>query len=768
MGGTRFWTVKLPQAIFWLSYVFYASIANAITLAPIAVQSYLGQNLTVEIDILNATPQEELSLKAGIAAPKSFMDLSMDYNQSIGDAQVELLRRPNGMRYIKLRSTRPISEPFVDLVIEVSSSAAKLIRPYRLLLDPPPSNDGIVATPELAERSAIATSTPVGAASVAAPTPLAAIDTSNVAGENAKIPTQESAPRWANEQKKVRVLPGETAGKIAARLKPDGASTEQMLIALMQSNPQAFIQGNVNAIRSGALISVPTEEKVYQINAQEARSSLSTQAQAFNTLRRASEKEIYPAKGTEYSTSNAVTANTAKEKIATETKADALKLSKNAQRDKKEVEKLEQLAQEKTRQRELERAAELAKNVQELSALAKASAVQAPGPASSKPLETATSVQTTALPSSPPASSPDNAASTVLAAPITPALQVSAPQSPPAPATAASTSAAVPVDGDVLGLILEGLADSWDILLIGTGLLCAGAGGLVWARKQQNKSLGMPPVAANDKSEAPWTINTDVTNAAYGGDQVDTSVSNSRIQAENTVFAAELDPVAEADVYLAYGKDEPAEEILREGLMQDPERVAIHIKLAEIYAARRDSANFAICADQVEALAGIAGTDWAQIQSLGQAMEPNNPRYQNSAASTPMVKPNGGVLEFENSVFQGNSESTNRPAKSASAAAGLDPVLSFVPGGDGVVPGAMDKSPSPKTFNLSALSLDLAANRSPHTQSFSEQLETSMELAKQFIEIGELQGARSMLDEVIANGSEEQRNRAQAMLAKLK
>ena len=49
MGGTRFWTVKLPWAIFWLSYFFYASIANAITLAPIAVQSNLGQNLTVEI-----------------------------------------------------------------------------------------------------------------------------------------------------------------------------------------------------------------------------------------------------------------------------------------------------------------------------------------------------------------------------------------------------------------------------------------------------------------------------------------------------------------------------------------------------------------------------------------------------------------------------------------------------------------------------------------------------------------------------------------------
>lgn len=71
-------------------------------------------------------------------------------------------------------------------------------------------------------------------------------------------------------------------------------------------------------------------------------------------------------------------------------------------------------------------------------------------------------------------------------------------------------------------------------------------------------------------------------------------------------------------------------------------------------------------------------------------------------------------------------------------------------------------------FDMDALSLDLGANPAPQTQSITEQLETSMELAKQFIEIGEIQGARSMLDEVIANGSDEQRKRAQSMMAKLK
>ena len=66
------------------------------------------------------------------------------------------------------------------------------------------------------------------------------------------------------------------------------------------------------------------------------------------------------------------------------------------------------------------------------------------------------------------------------------------------------------------------------------------------------------------------------------------------MQVQESILATELDPLAEADVYLAYGKDEPAEEILREGLAQDPQRVAIHLKLAEIYAARQDATKFAI------------------------------------------------------------------------------------------------------------------------------------------------------------------------------
>jgi len=778
MGWTRSLTVRLPLAIFWLSGSLYAGIANAITLAPIAVRSYLGQNLVVEIDVLNVTAQEEASLKASIAEPKAFLDLSMDYSQSIGDAQIELLRRPNGTRFIKLRSARPIGEPFVDLVVEVSSSASKLVRPYRLLLDPPPLNEGQVAAPELAQRSAVASTAAIGPLASTEAVPLPPASTGNLPSARAKKRTEEYVEKPQDDTKNISVRPGDTAGNIARRLKPEGASTEQMLIALLQSNPQAFIRGNVNLIQSGASIAVPPAETVYQVNEKEARTALAAQAQAFNTLQRAGKKQIYPASGKEYASANVKPPSTLESKNSAEKGGDALKLSKNTQQDRKEVEKLEQIAKEKNKQSELDRAAELAKNIQELNALAKATAAPTAAPVSPKPVAPGATTDAGTL-SAPVglamAQTPAIAASaapTASATSVASAPPASAPPVAKAPTTPASSPAPVIAEPDFLEVVLETLANSIGLFLIGLAGIGLGAAGIVWARKRKNKASVSAPVAASDKNEAPWTTNTEVNNTAYGGDQVDTSMSNARNPVENTVFAAELDPVAEADVYLAYGKDEPAEEILREGLMQDPKRVAIHLKLAEIYAARQDPTNFAICADQVEALAGTDSADWAQIQSLGQSADPGNPRYQNTVAATPAASPKGGMLEFENSMFGGNNgtamPAAYPPAKAASAAPGLDPVLSFAPGGEGAAKGAKAKSPSPISFNLDSLSLDLAASASPQTQSFSEQLETSMELAKQFIEIGELQGARSMLDEVIANGSEDQRKKAQAMMAKLK
>ena len=554
MGWTRALAVNLPLAIFWVSGVLYAGIANALALAPIDVRSYFGQNLVAEIEVINLMPQEALSLKARVADPKTFLHLNMDYHPSIGDAQIELLRRPNGTRLIKLRSERPIAEPFVDLVIEVSSSATHLIRPYRLLLDLPPLDDGLVAAPDVAERIAPASTAALGAVPPLEATTLLPVSTNELAGAQTQKRPTENREKPPSAAKRTRELDA-----------PSPAVTHSTAVAAFAPVTAPLPNTSQAGLTPGA---------------------------------KASEKVV-------------------------------------------------------------------------------------------------------------------------------------------------SSPASMEAETQLLGPVPETRSDSRGMLLIGLGALGAGVGAIFWARKRKSHQAPAPAPAAAENHLAHWTTNTEANNAAYGGGPVASSVSNGQVQAQTTILATELDPLAEADVYLAYGKDEPAEEILREGLAQDPRRMAIHLKLAEIYAARQDTTKFALCANQVQTLAGTESTAWAQIQALRQSMEPDTPSYPNTAAVGPLTK-------------------------NASAAPGIDPVLSFTEGGEGVATGAKAQVSEPMAFDLDAPSLDWAALLSPQTKSFSEQLDTSMELAKQFIEIGELQGARSLLDEVITKGSDQQRKKALTMMATLK
>ncbi|PZQ63450.1 MAG: hypothetical protein DI563_27820, partial [Variovorax paradoxus] len=96
--------------------------------------------------------------------------------------------------------------------------------------------------------------------------------------------------------------------------------------------------------------------------------------------------------------------------------------------------------------------------------------------------------------------------------------------------------------------------------------------------------------------------------------------------------AGDVDPVAEADVYLAYGRDLQAEEILREALRTTPERTAIHLKLLEIHAKRRDLRAFEALANDVHKLTGGSGADWGRVIDMGRELDPGNPLYQGSAA----------------------------------------------------------------------------------------------------------------------------------------
>ena len=99
-----------------------------------------------------------------------------------------------------------------------------------------------------------------------------------------------------------------------------------------------------------------------------------------------------------------------------------------------------------------------------------------------------------------------------------------------------------------------------------------------------------------------------------------------------TIDTDEVDPVAEADVYMAYGRDTQAEEILLEALQKDPQRTAIHAKLLEIYANRRSLKQFETLASELYAQTAGIGPDWEKVALLGASLDPGNPLYPSVAA----------------------------------------------------------------------------------------------------------------------------------------
>ncbi len=125
---------------------------------------------------------------------------------------------------------------------------------------------------------------------------------------------------------------------------------------------------------------------------------------------------------------------------------------------------------------------------------------------------------------------------------------------------------------------------------------------------------------------------------ASGGQRIDTrdaagSSSSMTYSLSQLDAIGDVDPVAEADVYLAYGRDLQAEEILKEAMRSNPERLAIRTKLLEVYAKRRDIKGFELLATQLFALTRGEGEEWAKAQELGAQIDPENSMYR--AGGTP-------------------------------------------------------------------------------------------------------------------------------------
>jgi pilus assembly protein FimV len=147
--------------------------------------------------------------------------------------------------------------------------------------------------------------------------------------------------------------------------------------------------------------------------------------------------------------------------------------------------------------------------------------------------------------------------------------------------------------------------------------------------------------AGADSTLGDSQLSADSFFGASGGQRVDTTTSSSQMSGQSMQYspsqldAGDVDPLAEADVYLAYGRDLQAEEILKEALRTDPNRLVLHQKLAEIYAKRHDRMAYASVANNVFALTQGKGPEWQRLADQGRILDPENLTYQLGGAPSP-------------------------------------------------------------------------------------------------------------------------------------
>lgn len=646
--------------------------AHALALGRVTVQSALGEPLRADIDIPDINADEVASLRATVASPEAFRAAGLEYSPAIANLLITLQRRNDGRYFLRLTSDRPVNDPFIDLILEANWASGRIVRDYTMLFDPPNLRQPGTQQPLAAQVSPVMPPSPGANPSVAprvAPPPAATAPAPArvrppVAATTTPKPAPAALPRASGDTRQVTVRPGDTASKIAANTKPSSISLDQMLVALLRANPEAFIGGNINRLKAGAVLDVPTSEQAGTMTAGEANQTIVAQSRDFNEFRRKLAEGVPASKAdaANRQASGKVQAKVEDKKPAA-TAPDKLTLSKGSVQAKSGEDKI---VKERAAQEAAARVAELNKNIADLNKLGTAApgtagtkaaepaasapkpvlAVPAPpavataaapaaiagvpaaAPAASAPTASPTAaVPTTAASAAsaaaPAASSEASAAGVAVAAASAPA--ASAPAAAPKPAAPAVKPAAPPPPEE--SGLLSGLLENPIIPAFGIGLVALLAGFGVYRARQRKKSTQV------DSSFLESRLQPDSFFGASGGQRIDTNeggaTGSSMVYSPSQLDAAgDVDPVAEADVYLAYGRDLQAEEILKEALRTSPSRVAIHGKLLEIYAKRRDAKAFEFVATEAYNLTHGEGPDWEHICELGQELDPSNPMYR--------------------------------------------------------------------------------------------------------------------------------------------
>jgi pilus assembly protein FimV len=711
----------------------------ALGLGDIDMRSALNQPMDAVIELTSASAADIDDIDVSLASLDDHVRAGLSKAAILADFRFTIEKNAAGKPVVRISSDSLVREPYLEFMLELDWSRGRLLRQYTVLVDPPVTMPATPAVPVAPVTRAAPAPRPVTRTPVATPVqqPVAAPATVNVAPAPV---TGDYGP----------IRRSETLWSIAERVRPDREiSIDQVMLALQRANPHAFDGNNINRLRRGVTLTVPTRDDILSMSSRAARAESARQFEEWKSANARPAAEAAPvaeataAEQPEIEASAAVAVEEAQgesrlQLMAPETDAvsgDALPgvpATGEAAPGVKGVQQqlalaTEEVVAERAQSRELQsRVGELEEQITTMKRLLElkddelARLQQTLGAEEGLPEEEALAVVEDIMSDT--------------AGEVESGVEESAEAESEAATVVAETAetGATGLTEKPDGLVNRLMENP---LLAGLGVLVAMfLGGFVWASTRARSGAGildddltmerqLAAVTAreNDRSVPEVSVNESVP-------EIDNDFAP---EVENE---ADSDPVTEADVYLAYGRIQQAEDVLLAALQSRPENVEARLKLLEVYHSGGNAVAFDQAATAFHEMFGKDNDNWQKIAAMGVSMSPQNTLYggdkQVSADETDFDMDLSG-LEEDSPVEESPVEDSN--------------TIEF-------------------TLNTGD---DEEEDAGEGLLEADDEVTTKLDLARAYIDMDDQDSARSILGEVIQEGNAEQKEEAESIISKL-
>lgn len=774
-----------------LALVLGSSEALALGLGSIRVSSSLNEPLVAEIPIVSSLPGETDGLKIRLASAEAFARAGIDRSALLPvNLDFSIARDAAGQQVVRVTTPNRMGEPILNFILEVEWARGRMLREYTVLLDPPrvaPARTApAVAAPVREAAPAAAEILPPPAPRPAArPAPVASPPARPTpAPAAAPSPAPSPAPAAAPALSADRYGPvsaGETLWSIAQRVRPEDSSAtiNQTMLALLRANPDAFIGENINRLKRGAVLRIPTRDELSALSAAAAAAQVSEQARAWRDAPAAVSQPAEPVRAVESTPAAAVATPTRPSRLellppggdtpasgaqsGSSTTGEGTELRAELSRAREEVATLQEENRDlRSRVTDLERLdsdtrrlldlkdSQLAEAQQRLAEL-EAARTAAESAATAAPAEPAVDAL-----ASTPADAPvadvavgDDSAESVDAAEeiaatgdpastpvggtapaVQPVPEPTAAVAQPLPAATSDTPAAkpwylgTPVIAGTLGAIIA--------------ILVAG---MLSRRRRAQPSAGPRPSVA------------DAYEAAAGGAVGAAAARDDEEQVEDGDYA-ELDRLL----------DEVAE---------SPNDLGRHLALVGHYYRQGDASGFEGAAEAMYAqLYDTSHPSWGQVVAMGRDLLPDHPLF----VDAPVAPENDFDLPIEPEAPAPASAATldddewgSAPAAPAAATTqnfSVEEIDRLRAAASGESPFNTQQFPSTE-YATGESDRVAAVDREPDPDA-DEAAATKLELARAYLDMGDVEGARGMLEEVVGEGNPGQRAEARRLLDEIR